>query len=376
MKHWKVLVATLFVAVMLCGCGKSNDVIVTVNDKQIKAADFNKNFEKRANSPEFKQAGIDIKDEKNKPYYLLVKNQVIDEMIVMALLDEEIEQKGITVSDEDFENEYKKLIEVVGSEDQLKENLKKGDLSLDKFKKELRNELKYRKLIDKVAPVNISDKEAKTFYDQNKDKFNLPERVRASHILVSANPDEIRSLIENSKDGKGKSASELDSLVQKEMNERLEKAKVILAEVKHNPAKFAEVAQAKSDDKISAKQGGELGEFTKDQMVKEFSQAAFSQKPNTVSNIVKTPYGYHIILVQDKMAAGLVPFDKAKEQIKKVLENEKRTAIVSDYLDNIKKKAKIEYNDTSFKPESIQEEMKKFNVAARSANAPAEDSKK
>ena len=70
------------------------------------------------------------------------------------------------------------------------------------------------------------------------------------------------------------------------------------------------------------------------------------------------------------MAAGKESFEKAKDHIKKMLEMEQRSKQVEEYLDNLKKTAKIEYKDESFKPESINEEMKKFSVAAQSAGAP------
>ena len=370
MKHWKVLAATLCISVLLCGCGKSNDVIVMVNDKPISQGEFDKNFEKRANSPELKRAGIDINAENNKPYYLILKNQVIDEMIVMSLIDEEVSKRNITVSDDEVNKEYSKLVESVGSEEQVKENLKQNDMTVSSFKKELKNELKYRKLIDQIAPVSVSDDDAKAFYNKNADKFNMPERVRASHILISANRDEIRSVLQSSKEGKGKPIETINTMVEKEMAKRLEKAQGILADVKKDQTKFAQIAKDKSDDRASAKQGGDLGIFTANQMVEPFSKAAFALKPNTVSDIVVTPYGYHIILVQDKMAAGKESFDKAKDHIKKMLEMEQRSKLVEDYLENIKKTAKIEYKDPSFKPEAITEEMKKFNVAAQSAGAP------
>ena len=83
MNRLKLLFTTLVCACLLCGCS-SNDVVVTVNDKEITKAEFNKQYKKRIESPEIKQSGIDLNKSENKPLKLLTQKQVIDEMIVLA----------------------------------------------------------------------------------------------------------------------------------------------------------------------------------------------------------------------------------------------------------------------------------------------------
>ena len=79
-----------------------------------------------------------------------------------------------------------------------------------------------------------------------------------------------------------------------------------------------------SEDENSAKQGGDLGFFAKDRMVPEFAEAAFKAKPNTVTEPVQSQFGYHIIMVTDRRAAGVVPYEKAKSDIKR-LSNSRKT---------------------------------------------------
>ena len=85
-----------------------------------------------------------------------------------------------------------------------------------------------------------------------------------------------------------------------------------------------------------------MGFFTKDTMVEEFSKAAFAQKPNTISDIVTSPYGYHIIMVTDRMKAGTEPFDKVKFELKNYLEQQERTQLLQKFVENVKSSAKIE----------------------------------
>jgi peptidyl-prolyl cis-trans isomerase C len=87
-------------------------------------------------------------------------------------------------------------------------------------------------------------------------------------------------------------------------------------------------------------------------MVPEFSNAAFSMKPNTISNsLVKSNYGYHIIKVTDRIEAGTTPYAKVKDEIKFYLETQEQVKVLKNLTDGLMKTAKIEYIDSSFNPE-------------------------
>ena len=206
-----------------------------------------------------------------------------------------------------------------------------------------------------LSVVSISDAELKKFYDQNKDKFRYPDRVRASHVLISANPDEIKAkfIAENDK----LTPAEIDQKVKAEMVAKLEKAKKVLAEVNKDKSQFAKIAKDNSDDTVSAKEGGDLGFFGREEMVAPFSNKAFSMKPNTVSDVVTTPYGYHIIMVTDRKAAGMEPFEKVKPEIKAYLENQEKVRVLQQFVESLKNNAKINYIDPSFNPENIQRQL-------------------
>jgi len=81
-------------------------------------------------------------------------------------------------------------------------------------------------------------------------------------------------------------------------------------------------------------------------------------KPNTISEIVKTPYGYHIIMVTDRMAAGKDSFDDVKQEIMMKLEQDKKIEVFENFVEDIKKNAKIEYLDESYNPETLTNELK------------------
>ena len=240
------------------------------------------------------------------------------------------------------------IISKVGSQEELNKILKDRGVSNSRFMEDVKTQIKIRKLVNSVEKIKISDADAQKYYDTHKQEFIHGEQVRASHILISANLLEmIRTLKEKNPEI---NPTDMNAEIEKQMAKQKAKAEAILAEVKKNPDNFAKIASQKSDDKASAERGGELGFFQKDVMVPEFSQAAFSMKPNTISDLVQTNYGYHIIKVTDRIEAGQTPFAKVKDELKFYLETQKQVEILKALTASLMKQADIKYLDESFDP--------------------------
>lgn len=352
------LFATMLAAsatLMLCGCVNHN-AVVTVNGQAITKAQYEKAFDAVADNSMFAQMGIDVKKDPASFMHLMIKDRVMNELIIKELLDQEISKRHIKVSKEDMDKQVKVIIDKVGSKEKFNQLLKENGISPSQFKKDLADEVKIQKLVDTLAVVSISDKDALKFYNENKDKFKNPDKVRASHILVSANAEELSAKI--SAKNKNMSEADVKAQAEKEMAEQKAKAQKILAQVKKDSKSFAKVAKSESDDTQSAQQGGDLGFFGKEEMVEPFSKAAFSMKPNTISEIVQTPYGYHIIMVTDRAKAGVEPFNNVKEEIKEFLSNQEKVKALQQFVDTLKNNANIQYNDASFDPQNIQKMLK------------------
>ncbi|HXJ36498.1 MAG TPA: peptidylprolyl isomerase [Candidatus Eisenbacteria bacterium] len=153
------------------------------------------------------------------------------------------------------------------------------------------NDLRRRLVVQRLVrefqkPPEITDEQAKAYYDDNPNLYSTTQ-IRASHILVKDEPT----------------------------------AKEILEQVKADPTKFADIAKEKSTDKTSGAKGGDLGMFGQGRMVPEFERAAFTLKQGEISDVVKTQYGYHIIMVVERKEGERRPFDQVKEQIKATLRN-------------------------------------------------------
>ena len=357
---FKKLFATLAIsAVLLSGCSlRQGQTIVKVNGQKITQSQFDNLFEKAVGNSMFAQMGIDVKKSEDNFLYLMIKDKVVNELIIKALIEQEMVKRNIKVTKEDTDRELQAIIDKIGSKEKFNEILKQNGISSSQFKKDLLEEVKIKKLVNSISKVSVSEADAKKFYNQNLNKFKYPDKVRAFHILISANPEEIKEKILSDSKNKNLSKEEVKKLVDKELAVRLEKAKTILNKVKKNPQDFEKIAREESDDKMSAKQGGDLGFFAKKEMVEPFAVVAFSQKPNTISEIVETPYGYHIILVKDRKKAGQEPFAKVKDEIGFYLENQERVKILENLIESLKQQAKIEYLNPEYNPSKIQEKLK------------------
>lgn len=167
-----------------------------------------------------------------------------------------------------------------------------------------------KKELDKI---NITDKEAREFYDKNPKLFAQPEQVKARHILVKDEKDAKDIITTLNKTSKDKLVDE-----------------------------FKKISSEKSIDDGIAQDGGDLGWFGREQMVPEFSDAAFKlAKGSFTKNPVKTNFGYHIILVEDKKASGTAPFDSVKERVSQGLKMQKFKDNLTQIAQDLRKNAKV-----------------------------------
>lgn len=358
MNKFKVAVFALLAMFVFTGCSlkKNDNDIIKINDTVITKAEFDKAYESVTSNNMFAQMGIDLKDDTDNVFALMMREKVISELIVKAILNDEITKNKITVNKEEIEKAEKEVIDRFGSKEQFTQILKMNGITYDKFKKDIEEEIKLKKYVESIAMVSIGESEAKKYYDANIDKFKYPKRVRASHILIASNPAQIQmKLKEKNKDI---TVEELEKQTAEAMQENLKKAEAILKKVKNAPTTFAKVAKENSQDTASAIRGGDLGFFAKEEMVEPFANKAFEMSPNTISEIVQTPYGYHIIMVTDRNEAGVLSFEQSKKDIINFLESQDKVDILKNKIESLRKEAKIEYYDENYNPEVIQKKIK------------------
>jgi peptidyl-prolyl cis-trans isomerase C len=288
------------------------DVVARVNGETIGKTEFEnaiKNVEGRAGQPV-------PANERDRIY-----RGVLDQLVAYRLLAQETRTRKVDVPEADVDARLAKIREQFPSDDAFKQTLAQQNMTLQQLRDETTKDMRVSKMLDQevsgAAPVQPQD--VSTFYEKNPDKFKQGERVRASHILIRTP--------ENA-DAKTKTDA---------------RAKVddVMKQVKAGKD-FAELAKHYSQDPGSAASGGDLGYFTQGQMVGPFDQAAFALKPGTVSDVVETPFGFHIIKVADKQAARTIPLDEVKPQIEQFLQNQRRQEKTEAFINSLKEKGKVE----------------------------------
>ena len=205
---------------------------------------------------------------------------------------------------------------------QLNERMKASGKTVDQFinelakNKEAQKEIAINKWVtEKIAPtVKVSDEDALKFYNDNKSRFVSKETITASHILIQ--PEK-----------KGDKASEQKAEA---------KAKAVLAQLKQG-ADFGTLAEIESACPSGKRSKGNLGKMEKDGLDKDFWNAAVALKKGTISDIVKTQFGYHIIRLEDKTAAIPIKFEELKKDILAHLKNDQTSKKVAAAVSEAKK---------------------------------------
>jgi peptidyl-prolyl cis-trans isomerase D len=156
-----------------------------------------------------------------------------------------------------------------------------------------------------AAAATVTDQDLQTYYSQHREEYRFPDQVKVSHILIKT-PLPAPGAKED----------------EKGIADARAKAEDVLKQVKAG-GDFAKLAEKYSDDPGSAKNGGELGWIGRGRTVPEFEKAAFSLGKGQTSDLVKSSYGFHIIHVEDKQAAGLKAFADVKGEIEEKVRQEK-----------------------------------------------------
>jgi len=302
---------------------KPNGVAVIINGKKIKESQIEKQVDEN-----LQRLPAQIPQKTLEQYRQRMRSQILQQIIVENLLEEQAQKKDIEITDQqviDYIKEQASQQETPMSIEEVKQLVEAQGQDFEQVKQDLAEQLKYKELLEKQfeGKIEVTEEEAKEYYENNKQQFANPEQVRASHILIK--PDTSDPNIDpNQADLQAK-----------------QKAETLLKQIKEG-ADFAELAKTNSDCP-SSRGGGDLGFFSKGKMVPAFEEAAFALDVNEVSDVVKTRFGYHIIKKTDQKEASTTSFEEAKETIIEQLKNQKKTQLARDYINKLKGEADIRY---------------------------------
>src|SRR5256712_10095985 len=167
-----------------------------------------------------------------------------------------------------------------------------------------------------IVSEQVGADEIKAYYESNISKYGEPEQRRASHILIA-----VKRGADDAEKAKAR-----------------ERAAQILSQVRKSPGSFADLAKKNSGDPGSASQGGDLGFFSRGMMVRPFEDAAFRLKPNQISDLVESDFGFHIIKITGVKAGKMKSFEAARLEIERELKKQraaKRFAEAAEAFSNL-----------------------------------------
>ncbi len=167
------------------------------------------------------------------------------------------------------------------------------------------------------ARISVQPRDVDDFYAHNPDQFKMPERARASHILIG-----------NFSDGKGKESARA-------------KAADILRQIRSG-GDFAALAKQYSEDPGNSDIGGDIGYFPRNQMVPPFEKAVWALQPGEVSDVVETGFGFHIIKLTDRQAARTLTLTEVRPQLEQFLRDTQSADKTEAFIETLKAKGKVD----------------------------------
>jgi peptidyl-prolyl cis-trans isomerase C len=294
----------------------------------------------------------------------MLEQQVLERLIQIQLLLAKATDADKAKGKEVCAKRIAEIKTRAGSEEALNRQLKSVGTSQEELRTKMGEESTAETVLERELKVQVKDEDIKKYYDDNPSRFEQPEMVRASHVLLSTrDPETNKELSDDKKAAKHKLAEDV-----------MKRARA--------GEDFAKLAKEYSEDPGSKDKGGEYT-FPRKKMVPEFESAAFALKPNEVSDIVTTQFGYHVIKLSEKIPAKVAKLDddviwmpggypadpgyvviksywhapvetnwpsgKLSDLIRQNLEGQERQKEMPGYLAKLKKEANVEILDDSLK---------------------------
>ena len=287
------------------------NAVAVVNGKKISMKTFEKEVE------ELKKRFSSFGGELPESQLAKFKVRIIERLVEDELIAQEVARQRVRIKSADIDAEFEAYKSRTPGD--FESFLKKTGKTVDQLKMDIKKRLEAKALVSKTMTLEPTSAEIKAYYDDNKARYKVKERVKAAHILIKLEAD----------------ADKAQKLKARQKIDRLHKLAI-----KPN-ADFSELARQESEGP-SAPRGGDLGFFSRGRMVVPFEKAAFSMKPGEVSKPVQTKFGWHILKVYEREEAGQKTFDQVKGEIRTRLEARKFRDGRTRLIQELSSKAQIE----------------------------------
>ena len=255
--------------------------------------------------------------------YKQLKSSIVTYLVQNAMIAQEAAKMKLSISDKEIADRVAQITKQVGGQAKLDKLLKQQGVTIEQLKSQLKAQMLQEKVKAKVGEsVKVTDAQIAAYFNDpnNAAQFNVADQVAARHILVKTKAE-------------------------------AEKVKALLV-ANNTDANWKAVAKQYSIDPGTKNTGGDLGTFDKKRMVAPFANAAFALPLNTVSDPVKTQYGWHVIEVTQKIPGKTQTLAEAKATIEQTLAYQLQTKAWDTWLKDTEKAAGIKYA-AGFNPASL-----------------------
>jgi peptidyl-prolyl cis-trans isomerase C len=250
-----------------------------------------------------------------------LEKQAVEQFIGRTLVENEVARQDIQVDEKEIDAVVARLTGTLPEGMTIDQALAAQNMELADLRKNIAQGERMRKFYEsKTEAVEpVTDAQVEAFYKENTKQFTTEEAATASHILIAC-----------------------DESAEAEAHEKARASAESIRTQIEEGADFAELAKANSSCP-SKEKGGLLGSFSRGRMVPEFEKAAFSQEIGKVGPVVKTKFGYHLILVSERKAGGVRSLEDVSKSIREHLESQAKEEVFNAILDALRAKATITY---------------------------------
>ncbi|WP_085695420.1 MULTISPECIES: peptidylprolyl isomerase [unclassified Pseudomonas] len=259
---------------------------------------------------------------RNPKAYRQLRQAALQMLIDKELLWQESRKRGVQVDEQTVRQQVEQTRQAIGGTEKFTRRLQEAGFDEASFTEYTRRELAAQRMFAELTRTDDpAEQEVRAFFEEHRAEMGTPEQVQARHILV-------------------KVAREADSAT-------VEAARLRLMQMREAVVRgesFASVAQKGSQD-ATASQGGQLGYFARGQMAPAFEAAAFALRPGELSQAVRTPFGWHLIIVENHKEAADVPEEQGLETVRAYLARQRQTQARRQALAQLRAQNRIERID-------------------------------
>jgi parvulin-like peptidyl-prolyl isomerase len=259
-----------------------------------------------------------------------LRKEAMDEMIKQELVCQAAEAKGIEVTDAEIDTAIEEIRRPFKSADEFDRRIQSEGFTPASYREHVARMIAAKQYLDEIrlGVAEVSDEDLEQYYRDNEVRLTFPEQVRVRHVLLTWKP---------------MGTTDDRAAIREQMKPILERARA--------GEDFAELAREFSDDYATRQAGGDTGLFKRGEMAPAFEAAAFALKPGEISDPVETPFGVHILRLEEHREPYLLPLDEIREDLRAYVRDERMEAAVEQEIERLREQGEVEILITLERPQ-------------------------